>query len=68
MAMQRRSTHAHLMVDAPELSAAVCVYLASAEADYLCGRFVSATWDLQQLLQRRDEILKRDLFKMQLAC
>lgn len=58
----------HILVDSPQLSGAVCVYLATEEADYLRGRFLYANWDLEQLLQRKSEILENDLFKMQLAC
>lgn len=54
--------------DTPELSGAVCVYLTTSEADYLQGRYLHANWDTEQLLQRQDEILGKDLFKMQLAC
>ncbi|KAK9808312.1 hypothetical protein WJX73_000053 [Symbiochloris irregularis] len=56
-----------ILVDTPELSGAVCVYLATKEADYLRGRYVSACWDLPQLQHRKDEILEKDLFKLRLA-
>lgn len=57
----------HLLIDKLELSGAVCVYLTTSEADYLRGRTVFASWDLQQLLQRKDEIIENDLFKMKLT-
>lgn len=55
-----------ILVDSPELSGAVCVYLSTKDADFLRGRYVSAQWDLPELAKRKDEILEKDLFKMQL--
>lgn len=56
-----------ILVDTPELSGAVCVYLTTKETDYLRGRYVSSCWDLPQLLERKGEILEKDLFKLRLA-
>lgn len=55
------------MKDSPELTAAVCVYLTTREADYLQGRTVSAKWDMQHLLQSKNEIVEKDLFRAQIA-
>ncbi|KAK9812464.1 hypothetical protein WJX73_002026 [Symbiochloris irregularis] len=55
------------MLDTPELSAAVCVYLTTSEADYLRGRYVSSNWDLVALQERKNEILEKNLFKLVLA-
>lgn len=52
------------LIDTPELSAAVCVYLTTPEADYLRGRYVSSNWDLPALLDRKDEILEKNMFKL----
>lgn len=56
-----------ILVDTPELSGAVCVYLSTPEADYLRGRHLSANWDLMELQKCKDEILEKDLLKLQLA-
>ncbi|KAF8856273.1 hypothetical protein BDZ45DRAFT_594436, partial [Acephala macrosclerotiorum] len=34
-----------------------CVWLASPEADFLNGRFVWANWDVEELKERKEEIL-----------
>lgn len=57
----------HILIDTPELSGAVCVYLTTKEADYLRGRYVSSCWDLPELLERKDEILEKNLFKLELT-
>ncbi|KAK0390087.1 hypothetical protein NLU13_3660 [Sarocladium strictum] len=44
--------------DAPELPGRFCVWLASPEARFLKSKFVSATWDAEELLRRADEIAK----------
>jgi hypothetical protein len=41
-----------------------CVWLSSLEADFLCGRFVWAVWDAEELKAKEDEIVKRDFLKM----
>ncbi|POY73052.1 hypothetical protein BMF94_3890 [Rhodotorula taiwanensis] len=54
-------THSFL-TDTPELAAGFAVWLAtSKESDFLRGRYVSATWDVTELLGKRDEILEKDL-------
>jgi len=53
--------HAYL-VDPPELAADFIVWLCSGAADWAKGRYLSANWDVDELLKRKDEILRRDLF------
>jgi len=52
--------HAHL-VDEPELAAGFAVWLASGQADWAKGRYLSATWDVEELLALKDEIVRDDL-------
>jgi NAD(P)-dependent dehydrogenase (short-subunit alcohol dehydrogenase family) len=52
--------HAHL-VDSPELAAGFIVWLCSGAADWAKGRFLSANWDVAELVQRKSRILQRDL-------
>ena len=40
------------------------VWLASAEADFLAGRFVYANWDVDELKARSEEIKTTDLLKI----
>jgi hypothetical protein len=52
--------------DTPELVGGVAVWLASWEESrkFLSGRYVSANWDVEGLVGRKDEILERELLKM----
>lgn len=52
--------HGHL-VDDPELAAGFAVWLCSGRADWAKGRYLSATWDVEELAKRKNEILKNDL-------
>lgn len=52
--------HAHL-VDAPELAAGFAVWLCSGAADWASGRYLSANWDVGELLARKGAILEDDL-------
>ncbi|KAI5787095.1 NAD-P-binding protein [Geopyxis carbonaria] len=55
------------LVDEPELPAAVAVWLAGPEAGFLGGRYVSANWDMEEVLKRKAEIVEKDLLKMVLS-
>jgi len=48
------------MTETPALSASTSIYLASGKADYLSGRYVSATWDLGELDGLKDKIIERN--------
>lgn len=52
--------HAYL-VDAPELAADFAVWLCSGKADWAKGRYLSANWDVGELIALKDEILRDDL-------
>jgi hypothetical protein len=56
------------MVDSVDLCGAICVYLCHhiAEVGWMSGRLISANWDMDQLLEKRDEIVKKDLLKFAL--
>ena len=56
----------HVNDTAVELPAAVCVYLAAGRAEFLRGRYVSSNWDMAELQSRRDEVLRDNLFKLEL--
>jgi NAD(P)-dependent dehydrogenase (short-subunit alcohol dehydrogenase family) len=56
-------------LDTPELVGGITVWLAGWQGvtrTFLNGRFVSANWDVEELVQRRDEIEKEGLLKMDL--
>ena len=51
-----------------ELPAGFCVWLAATrEADFLQGRLTWANWDVEELSQRRDEIVEKDMLNMVLG-
>lgn len=52
--------HANL-VDEPELAAGFAVWLCSGQADWAKGRYLSANWDVGELVALKDEILTDDL-------
>ncbi len=52
--------HPHL-IDDPELAAGFIVWLCSGKADWARGRYLSSTWDVNQLLQLKEQILRDDL-------
>jgi hypothetical protein len=43
--------------DTPELVGGTGVWLSTDAAHFLSGRFVSANWDVEDLVKRKDEIL-----------
>lgn len=51
------------MTDKAELSGATAVYLSTERSNFLMGRFVVATWDMEELEKQKDKILKEDLLK-----
>jgi NAD(P)-dependent dehydrogenase (short-subunit alcohol dehydrogenase family) len=56
-------------LDTPELVGGIGVWLAGwegADRNFLNGRFVSANWDVEDLVARGDEIQKEGLLKMDL--
>ena len=49
------------LVDRPELAAGFIVWLCSGQADWATGRYLSANWDVDELLQMKDQIIRGDL-------
>ncbi|KAI0000590.1 hypothetical protein F4779DRAFT_604635 [Xylariaceae sp. FL0662B] len=56
-----------IFVETPELSADSLVYLTSKKRDWLAGRYINLTWDLPELMQKEDEIVKGDKLKVRLV-
>ncbi|KAF2488334.1 NAD(P)-binding protein [Lophium mytilinum] len=56
----------HFCGDTVELAAGTAVYLASPQAQFLSGRYMSANWDVDDLEARKTEIIEGDLLKMDL--
>ncbi|EFW99057.1 short chain dehydrogenase reductase [Grosmannia clavigera kw1407] len=52
-----------ILTDTPELAADTLIWLARERRDWLAGRFVSVSWDMEELEQKKQDILQRNLFK-----
>ncbi|OKL59689.1 hypothetical protein UA08_05021 [Talaromyces atroroseus] len=61
-----KETHAGF-TDKPELTGDTIVFLTQERREWLAGRYLSCTWDMQELLEREDEITKGDKFKVRLV-
>ncbi|KAI0523815.1 NAD(P)-binding protein [Xylaria bambusicola] len=58
---------AAIFKDKPELTGDSLVWLAKERRTWLSGRFVSVTWDMQELEQKKEEIIAKDLLKFRLT-
>ncbi|PVH93134.1 putative oxidoreductase [Periconia macrospinosa] len=56
-----------LLKDTVELSADTMVWLCMERREWLSGRFVTATWNMEELAKRREEIVGKDLLKFRMA-
>ncbi|KAH9902054.1 hypothetical protein F4778DRAFT_791012 [Xylariomycetidae sp. FL2044] len=56
-----------VFVDKPELAADTMVWLARERREWLSGRFLSATWDMRELEERKADIVRDDLLKFRLT-
>ncbi|SPQ26426.1 f4c8bcf1-b867-429f-82be-12c83ab238ca [Thermothielavioides terrestris] len=52
--------------DKPELAGDSIVYLTSKRREWLAGRYISCTWDFPELEKREQEIVERNLLKLQM--
>lgn len=55
------------LVDTPELAADTIVWLTQERRMWLAGRYVSANWDMPEIMSRKDEIVKDNKLKVRLA-
>jgi hypothetical protein len=53
--------------DTLELPAATYLYLTARKAEFLSGRYVQATWDLNEVIAVKDEIVQKNLLVTKLA-
>ena len=53
--------------DTPELAGAVMVWLASEEAKFMNGRYMSTNWDVVEMVERKGDIVAKDDLKMRLG-
>jgi hypothetical protein len=55
------------MVGTPDLCAVFAVWLTNGQRAWLNGRYVSATWDVDELLAKKDGIVKDDKLKLRMV-
>jgi len=66
--MSEKAGMSAMASDAPELPAAVSVWLSSPEADFLRGRFLWSNWDVEELKAMKGEIEKSEaMFQLNLV-
>lgn len=55
-------------MDDPELCGAFCVWLTkqTGQMSWLNGRLVSANWDVEELLRKKDDIVEKRLLQFEL--
>ncbi|KZV67931.1 NAD(P)-binding protein [Peniophora sp. CONT] len=53
--------------DTVELAAATFLWLTARNAEFLNGRYIQATWDLNEVLAKKDEIVRDNLLVTKLA-
>ncbi|KAJ5751044.1 hypothetical protein N7533_008072 [Penicillium manginii] len=63
LAMNMPPERQSVLTDTPELAADTLVWLTHERRDWLAGRFASVSWDMEELEQKKQDILQRDLFK-----
>ena len=55
------------LIDTVDLAAGTCLYLATARADYLSGRYVSSNWDLEVVEAMKEEIVTMNMLKTKVS-
>ncbi|KAI0036333.1 NAD-P-binding protein [Vararia minispora EC-137] len=53
--------------DPPEVMAATALWLTARNAEFLSGRYINATWDLNEVVAKKDEIIRDNLLVTKLA-
>ncbi|KAF5572253.1 short-chain type dehydrogenase [Fusarium pseudoanthophilum] len=53
--------------DKPELAGDSIVYLTSEKRDWLAGRYINVTWDLPELMEKKEWIVQGDRLKVKLS-
>ncbi|EIM80387.1 oxidoreductase [Stereum hirsutum FP-91666 SS1] len=51
----------HLFIDTPALSGDCIAFLTRERREWLAGRYISCTWDMEEFLAKKDEIVDGDL-------
>ncbi|KAK4934356.1 hypothetical protein LTR10_024354 [Elasticomyces elasticus] len=60
-----KELHGNLQ-DTPELAGDTLVFLTAERREWLADRYISVNWDVDELVSKKDEIVKNDLLKVRL--
>jgi NAD(P)-dependent dehydrogenase (short-subunit alcohol dehydrogenase family) len=55
------------LIDDVGLAGGFCVWLTKKKRDWLSGRYLDSRWDIEELLNQKEDILSKDLLKLRLA-
>ena len=55
------------LIDKVDLPAHTLVWLVNERREWLAGRYVSCTWDMEELLSKKDEIVQGDKLKARIV-
>lgn len=58
---------AAMLIDDPSLCGAFLVWLTKERRPWLSGRYLSANWDVDELVTMKDEIVTGDKLKMRMV-
>lgn len=67
LAMNMPVDRQSILTDTAELPADTLVWLCNQRRDWLSGRFMSVSWDMEELEQKKQDILQRNLFKFRVT-
>jgi hypothetical protein len=56
-----------VLIDTPELCGGFLVWITKGQRSWLSGRYLSATWDVGELEERKEEIANGDKLKMRMV-
>jgi hypothetical protein len=57
-----------VLTDDVGLAGGFCVWLTADKKDWLSGRYLDARWDVDTLMEKKDDIIAQDLLMLRLAC
>ena len=67
LAMNMPPERQSVLTDTLELAADTLVWLSRERRDWLSGRFASVSWDMEELEQKKQDIVQRNLFKFRVV-
>ncbi|KAM6532616.1 hypothetical protein FALCPG4_005670 [Fusarium falciforme] len=53
--------------DRPDIAGDTIAWLAAERRDWLGGRYISCPWDMEELIKKKDEIIKEDKLKLRMV-